>query len=148
MKTPLPEELLGLLAPDPAAIFNRLRALISDRLLAVIAGADYGNEAEEHLRELKPIRDDGAVPAPVIGRKFGPWLLGLSFHTLRSLRFFSPEGAGWLETARQDLTRVISREASAGGIRAHYREQAKNLSIILRERMNTSPLARVAFELY
>ncbi|OGR64539.1 MAG: hypothetical protein A2X31_08265 [Elusimicrobia bacterium GWB2_63_22] len=362
MKTPLSEELLGLFAPDPEALLNRLRPLINDRMLAVIAGADYGNEAEEHLRELKPIRDNGAVPAPVhwhpkevldltqwlmpehedprwkaglslrenhlirlfscaallriagelendgyfdgenqtiaplahsamflgeelqrdalsllawrlkldrdlgedapffglgclllaahtgataatvsglaawvvaqeaglrsekIGRKFGPWLLGFSFHTLRNnlwlellnargaglkpgveavlsdlrdraaapwedyfvpaellakgmrvgavrlwtlpdalevarllgeelfdmktLRFFSPDGAGWVETARQDIPRVISRATSAGEIRAHYREQAENLSVLLRERMSASPLARVAFELH
>jgi len=349
------------LAPDPAAIFNRLRPLISDRLLAVIAAADYGNEAEEHLKELKPIRDNGALPAPVGwqpkevldltrwlmpenedprwktglsirenhlirlfscatllrlaaepknegyfdaenqtiaplvhsaivlgedlqkdalallawlllrdrelyedapffglgclvlaaytgapastvsglaawvvakearlraakgGRKFGPWLLGLSFHTarnllwlellaarggklqpgvepvladlhnratapwedyfvpaellaqgtrvgnvrlwalpdalevarrlgeevadVRTLRFFSPDGAGWGGTSRLDIPRDISREVSAEGIRAHYRKQAERLSAILREHMNASPQLRVAFEL-
>lgn len=362
MKNLPPEELLEQLAPDPAAIFNRLRPLISDRMLEVIAGADYGNEAEEHLKELKPIRDSGAVPAPVkwqpkevleltrwltpenedprwktglslrenhlirlfscaallrtaaepenhgyfegenqtiaalvhsamflgeelqrdalsllawlllrdrelyedapffglgclllaahtgapastisgltawvveqetrlrsekAGRKFGPWLLGLSFHSarnqlwlellatrsgklqpgvepmledllnraaapwedyfvptellargtrvgnvrlwalpdalevarrlgeevfdMRTLLFFSPNGAGWGETSRQDLRREISREATAGEIRAHYRKQAERLAAMLRERMETSPQLRVAFELY
>lgn len=357
-----PEELLELLAPDPAAIFNRLRPLISDRMLEVIAGADYGNEAEEHLKKLKPIRNNGAVPAPVqwhpkevleltrwlmpenedprwktglsirenhlirlfscatllrlaaepenhgyfdgesptiaplvhsaivlgedlqkdalallawllkrdrelyedapffglgclllaahtgapastvgglaawvveqearlrsakAGRKFGPWLLGLSFHSarnqlwlellatrngklqpgvepvledllnraaapwedyfvpaellargtrvgnvrlwafpdalevarrlgeevfdMRTLLFFSPNGAGWGETSRQDLRREISREATAGEIRTHYRKQAERLAAMLRERMESSPQLRVAFELY
>ena len=362
MNTPPPEELLELLAPDPAAIFNRLRPLISDRILEVIAGADYGNEAEEHLKELKPIRDNGAVPAPIkwqpkevleltrwltpenedprwktglslrenhlirlfscaallriaaepenngyfdgenqtiaalvhsaiilgedfqkdalsllswlllrdrelyedapffglgclllaahtgapastvsglaawvveqearirsskAGRKFGPWLLGISFHTarnqlwlellaarggklqpgvepvladlldraaapwenyfvpaevlarsarvgkvrlwalpealevarrlgeevfdMRTLLFFSPKGDGWGETSRQEIQREISREATAVEIRTHYRKQAERLAAMLRERMESSPQLRVAFELY
>lgn len=362
MKNLPPEELLELLAPAPAAIFNHLRPLISDRMLGVIAAADYGNEAEEHLKELKPIRDNGAVPATIkwhpkevleltrwltpenedprwktgrslrenhlirlfscaallriaaepenngyfdgenqtiaalvhsaivlgedfqkdalsllswlllrdrelyedapffglgclllaahtgapastvsglaawvveqearirsskAGRKFGPWLLGISFHTarnqlwlellaarggklqpgvepvladlldraaapwedyfvpaevlarsarvgkvrlwtlsdalevaqrlggeifdMRTLLFFSPNGAGWGETSRLDLRREISREATAGEIRTHYRKQAERLAAMLRERMESSPQLRVAFELY
>ena len=65
MKNRPSEELLKLLAPEPTAIFNRLRPLITDRILTVIAGADYGNETEVHLKELKPIRDTGAVPVPI-----------------------------------------------------------------------------------
>ncbi len=362
MKSHPQEELLQPLAPDPEAIFNRLRPLITDRMLKVIAAADYGNEAEEHLKELKPIRDNGVFPAPVkwqpkevleltrwlmpenedpkwktglslrenhlirlfscaallriaaepgndgyfegenqtvaplvhsalvlgeelpkdalsllawlllrdrnlyedapffglgclllaahtgapastvsglaawvveqetrlrsgrAGRKFGPWLLGLSFFNarnplwlqllaarygelqpgvepiladllsradapwedylvpaelkargtrvgnirlwalpdalevaqllggevfdMRTLLFFSPDGAGWKETARQAIPRVVGDARDALAIRKHYREKAEHLADTLKERMSPSPQLRVAFELY
>lgn len=128
MKTPLPDELLGLFAPDPEALLNRLRPLISDRMLEVIAGADYGNETEVHLRELKPIRDNGTFPAPVqwhpkevldLTRWLTPeneeprWKTGLSLRENHLIRLFScaallrtaaePENDGYFDGENQTI---------------------------------------------
>jgi hypothetical protein len=60
-----PAALLALLEPSPDALLGVLRQRVDDAMLREIAAADYGRDIDRHLRELRAIRDRGAVPAPM-----------------------------------------------------------------------------------
>jgi hypothetical protein len=45
-----------------SALFDWLRARVSDEVLERIARADYGADADKHLRALRDIRDSGLIP--------------------------------------------------------------------------------------
>lgn len=65
---PLVALIQALIPPTPAAddgLLVALRPHVDDEMLDDIARADYGMEADAHLRELRAIRDDGTVPAPM-----------------------------------------------------------------------------------
>ncbi|HEU4419600.1 MAG TPA: hypothetical protein VFT55_11720, partial [Planctomycetota bacterium] len=50
---------------DAGALFHWLRARITEDMLDTIAGADYGNDHDEHLAALVDIWRDGLVPVPL-----------------------------------------------------------------------------------
>ena len=56
------DDLLAILDPSPDALLDLLRGRVDDAMLQEIAAADYGMEADTHLRELRRIRDTGRVP--------------------------------------------------------------------------------------
>lgn len=50
---------------DADDLLGVLRRQIDDDMLWEIAGADYGNDAEQHHAALLPIRDDGVIALPL-----------------------------------------------------------------------------------
>ncbi len=58
-------ETLQKLNPDPDALLIALSELVDDSMLEEIANADYGMETEEHLAQLRRIRDEHIVPSPM-----------------------------------------------------------------------------------
>ena len=60
-----PSALLRRFAPSETVLFDWLRPQINDTLLAEIADADYGMEAEAHFQALKHIRNRDKIPAPL-----------------------------------------------------------------------------------
>ncbi len=66
----IPASLLVAFPPSAGLLLDRARRATDDAMLWEIARADYGCEADDMMIELRPIRDDGVVPAPL------PWMLG------------------------------------------------------------------------
>jgi hypothetical protein len=58
-----PPGVLAQLDPSPSALLDVLGLRVDDALLVEMARADYGQEADAHLRALRAIRDQGVVPA-------------------------------------------------------------------------------------
>lgn len=52
---------------DAAALFDWLRAQVTDPMLATIAAADYGDDVDEHLAALRHMRDHGRLLLPLRG---------------------------------------------------------------------------------
>lgn len=59
----IPDSLLAAFPPSADLLLKRVRRKTDDAMLHVIANADYGWEAHEMMRELRPIRDTGIVPS-------------------------------------------------------------------------------------
>lgn len=56
---------LAAFTPDSEGLLRKVSELVDDSMLEQIAQCDYGEEAAEHLIELRKIRDTGEVPVPV-----------------------------------------------------------------------------------
>jgi hypothetical protein len=78
----IPAELLVAFPPSAELLLDRARRHIDDAMLMEIAGADYGWMADEMMAELRPIRDTGAIPAPM------PWKLS---EVLALTQFSNPD---------------------------------------------------------
>lgn len=63
----LPDPLLAAFPPLVDLLLERARRKTDDAMLAEIARADYGLEADERMAELRPIRDSGVIPIPLPG---------------------------------------------------------------------------------
>lgn len=61
----IPPELTAAFPPSPDALLHATRSRVDDGMLREIAEADYGMDFDAHLAALGPIRDQGAVPAPM-----------------------------------------------------------------------------------
>lgn len=61
----LPPELAEAFPPSPDALLDLLRPRVDDGMLREIAQADYGMDEDAHLAALLPIRDSGAILAPM-----------------------------------------------------------------------------------
>lgn len=59
----IPPALTRAFPPATDALLDLLRARIDDEMLEDISRADYGEDAENHLRVLRGIRDSGRIPA-------------------------------------------------------------------------------------
>jgi hypothetical protein len=53
--------------PSADMLLDRARNYVDDAMLMEIARADYGYTADEVFRQLRPIRDEGIIPSPLIG---------------------------------------------------------------------------------
>jgi len=63
--SPLKHPALAAFTPNSEGLLRKVSELVDDRMLEEIAQCDYGEEAAEHLIELRKIRDTGEVPVPV-----------------------------------------------------------------------------------
>lgn len=83
---PLPPDLARAFPPSPNALLDLLRMRVDDGMLLDIARADYGNDADEHLRAVRVIRDTGAVP---VALGWAPQ------EVLELIRWSEPEDPEW-----------------------------------------------------
>ena len=58
-------ELLNRFSPSREALLAWFQSRLDDRLLGVIAVADYGKDYQEHFRALRTIRDNLVIPSPL-----------------------------------------------------------------------------------
>src|SRR5260221_13417688 len=58
----IPHALVTAFPPSNRLLLDVSRQQIDDGMLAEIAAADYGIDADRHLASLRPIRDTGVVP--------------------------------------------------------------------------------------
>jgi hypothetical protein len=82
----VPAALLDAFPASAARLLGVARRQVDDGMLAEIARADYGRDAERHLAALVPIRDHGWVPAPL------HWHPG---EVLELVRWSQPEDPTW-----------------------------------------------------
>jgi hypothetical protein len=68
----IPAALIAAFPPSPDLLLDRARRHVDDEMLMWIASADYGYMAGEMLAELRPIRDQGIIPAPLDGPLIRP----------------------------------------------------------------------------
>src|SRR5436305_280319 len=61
----LPPALLAVFPPSADRLLDVARQQVDDGMLREIAAADYGRDVDIHLAALRPIRDQGIVPAPL-----------------------------------------------------------------------------------
>ncbi|MGI4790096.1 MAG: hypothetical protein ACRYFS_14740 [Janthinobacterium lividum] len=80
------EQLLLRLHPSETLLLDWLKPRIDDSLLAEIAAADYGSEKKQHLKALKPIRDQQQIPIP---------LRWVPREVLELMRWSEPEDPNW-----------------------------------------------------
>jgi hypothetical protein len=78
----VPAALTAAFAPSADLLLHRARRQIDDAMLMEIASADYGHMADEMMTELRPIRDEGIIAAPM------HWQLS---EVLRLTRWCNPE---------------------------------------------------------
>ncbi len=78
----LPDALIAAFPPSATLLLDLARRQTDDVMLAEIARADYGCQADEMMAELRPIRDMGVVPAVI------PWQL---WEVLELTRYSNPE---------------------------------------------------------
>ncbi len=79
-------DLIKKLRPDGDLLLDILRDMVDDRLLRVIAEADYHQDAEQHFDALRAIRDDKIWPKP------------MGWHpseVLELVRWSQPDDKGW-----------------------------------------------------
>jgi hypothetical protein len=62
----LPPELLAAFPPSANRLLDVARRSMDDWMLREISWADYGMDAEEHFQALRPIRDTGVIPVPLV----------------------------------------------------------------------------------
>jgi hypothetical protein len=60
---PIPTALLTAFPPSADLLLDCVRRHTDDATLMEVAGADYGYKADDRMEELRPIRDDGVIPA-------------------------------------------------------------------------------------
>lgn len=82
----VPPALLVAFPASAERLLDVARRQVDDAMLAEIARADYGQDAEAHLAALVPIRDHGRVPAPI------HWHPG---EVLGLIRWSQPEDPSW-----------------------------------------------------
>lgn len=61
----IPSGLMEAFPPSEEELLDLARRKMDDSMLGRIAGADYGHMADEMFAELKPIRDQMIIPAPM-----------------------------------------------------------------------------------
>lgn len=61
----MPSLLLNVFPPSANLLLDGIRPYVDDEMLELIAWADYGQMAAEMFAQLVPIRDTGAIPAPI-----------------------------------------------------------------------------------
>jgi hypothetical protein len=72
--------------PQPDELLRRISRHIDDAMLKEIAAADYGQDIEEHLVQLRRIRDECSFPIPM------PWHPG---EVLELIRWSEPDAPNW-----------------------------------------------------
>lgn len=100
---------LAQFAPDPDALLAWLRPRIDDDMLAEIAAADYGMDADAHLAALRRIRDSGAV------------LVSLGWEpkeVLELIRWSEPEDPTWRPGSTGERGHLMRAFCCAALIRA------------------------------
>jgi hypothetical protein len=61
----IPVPLIAAFPPSADLLLDLARQQVDDTMLREIANADYGYKADAMLAALRPIRDDGIIPAPM-----------------------------------------------------------------------------------
>jgi hypothetical protein len=64
----IPAALISVFPPSPELLLNLVRRLVDDAMLEDVAKADYGEKADEMLKELQLIRDAGIISNPMHGQ--------------------------------------------------------------------------------
>lgn len=103
---------------DADDLLSALRRQIDDDMLHEIAAADYGNDLEEHLAALRPIRDAGEIALPL------PWE---PREVLELIRWSEPDdpqwrpgGAGWRGQLMRAFACTVLLRAGAEPEQAPY----------------------------
>ena len=82
----IPEKILNRFGPARDSLLAWLGERINDELLGVIAGADYGEDYNEHFQALQLIRDELTIPSP---------LRWIPKEVLELIRWSNPENPEW-----------------------------------------------------
>jgi hypothetical protein len=83
---PIPEKILKGFDPARDSLLAWLGEQINDDLLGIIAGADYGEDYNEHFQALQLIRDELSIPSP---------LRWVPREVLELIRWSNPENPKW-----------------------------------------------------